>query len=504
MSRSVLLMLGFSLLHLALWTAAPAVVHRNLPLDVIEQLAWGAELQFGYFKHPPLAAWLTEATARLAAGQGIAGDWPFYLLAQLVVVAAFWAVFFFAADVVGRTRALLSVLLLELVVYYSFLSTEFNANTVLFPVWALAILALWRAVRHASLGWWVVLGLAAAAGLLGKYTMGLLLAAMAVWLVADPAARPAWRTAGPYVALAVALAAAAPHLVWLVQHDFPTFAYALSRAEAGAEPAAMRHGWYPAKFLLGQAMLVVPAAVLCLLLGRRRRAPAAGSAAAGRYIAAMLIGPFAIACGVSAALGAELRSMWGAPMLLLAGVALVHWLGAPGEAARYGRFARLWAAALAVLVVGYLIKVDFGPWAEGRTQRVHYPGAALATAITAAWDARFDRPLTIVVGDVWPAGNVAWYAPGRPTVYSFADPARAPWIDDAAVRDRGAVLVWTRGSRGEQPMPLAEAGFGDVDARFGMVEEQPGLVLDWQSWADHPPLHVGWAIVPPGAAAHGD
>ena len=45
---------------MALWTLVPALTHHNLPLDVIEQTAWGAEWQLGYFKHPPMAAWLTE------------------------------------------------------------------------------------------------------------------------------------------------------------------------------------------------------------------------------------------------------------------------------------------------------------------------------------------------------------------------------------------------------------------------------------------------------------
>lgn len=503
MSRAVLVMMGFSLLHVGAWTLAPALVHHNLPLDVIEQLAWGAERQLGYFKHPPLTAWLTEATAFLAARAGIAGDWPFYLLAQIVVVAAFWAVFRFAGDIMSPGRAVLSVLLLEVVVYYGFLSTEFNANTVLFPFWALAVLALWRAVRRGGLVWWVVLGLAAAAGMLGKYTMAVLLLAMLVWLVADPAARPVWRTAGPYVALAVLLAAMTPHLAWAAAHDFPTVAYALGRADAVAESAAVRHGWYPVKFLLGQAMLLVPAALLCLLLGGGRPATER-SGPADRYLLAVVLGPFAIVAAVSAGLGVELRSMWGAPMLLFAGVALLRWLPLPGTAPRIGRFARAWSAVAALLVVGYLVKVDFGPWVEGRTQRVHYPGEALAAEVSAAWQARFDRPLDYVVGDVWPAGNIAWYTPGRPSVYGFADPRRAPWTDDASVRKAGAVLVWTKGSRGETPMPLADAGFGDVQARFGTVEEQPTLVLPWQTWADRPPLHVGWAIVPPDGAAGQD
>ena len=50
----------FLILHLIIWTLIPSFSNTNLPLDVIEALAWGSELQFGYNKHPPLSAWFPE------------------------------------------------------------------------------------------------------------------------------------------------------------------------------------------------------------------------------------------------------------------------------------------------------------------------------------------------------------------------------------------------------------------------------------------------------------
>ena len=48
------------LAHLVLWTLVPWLVSRNLPLDVVEALAWGREWQWGYYKHPPLSGWVAE------------------------------------------------------------------------------------------------------------------------------------------------------------------------------------------------------------------------------------------------------------------------------------------------------------------------------------------------------------------------------------------------------------------------------------------------------------
>ena len=46
--------------HLILWTFIPTFSNINLPLDTIEALAWGSNLDWGFNKHPPLSAFLVE------------------------------------------------------------------------------------------------------------------------------------------------------------------------------------------------------------------------------------------------------------------------------------------------------------------------------------------------------------------------------------------------------------------------------------------------------------
>ena len=46
--------------HLVLWTVVPSIVNQNLPLDTIEALAWGSNLDWGFNKHPPASAFFTE------------------------------------------------------------------------------------------------------------------------------------------------------------------------------------------------------------------------------------------------------------------------------------------------------------------------------------------------------------------------------------------------------------------------------------------------------------
>src|SRR6478752_10202840 len=74
-------------LHAVVWTALPALLYANLPLDLIEALTYGREWQLGYDKLPPLPWWLVEIIHRLAGH-----DFAYYLLAQIAVVAALWLI----------------------------------------------------------------------------------------------------------------------------------------------------------------------------------------------------------------------------------------------------------------------------------------------------------------------------------------------------------------------------------------------------------------------------
>ena len=66
----------FILSHLTVWTLAPSLTNNNLPLDTIEALAWGGNLDWGYNKHPPVSAFFSEIFYQIFGAQ----DWAYYLL----------------------------------------------------------------------------------------------------------------------------------------------------------------------------------------------------------------------------------------------------------------------------------------------------------------------------------------------------------------------------------------------------------------------------------------
>ena len=106
----------FVLSHLLIWTVVPTITNKNLPLDVIEALAWGSNLDWGFNKHPPGSAFFPEIFFQIFGPQ----DWAYYFLSSLFVVISFYFVFKVADEILSsKLLSLFSVLILEAIYFLS-------------------------------------------------------------------------------------------------------------------------------------------------------------------------------------------------------------------------------------------------------------------------------------------------------------------------------------------------------------------------------------------------
>ena len=115
----------FAVVHAVLWSALPATLYANLPLDLIEALTYGREWQLGYDKLPPLPWWVVEVAYRL-----IGFDTVYYLIAQITVLAAFALVWVLARRLVGAAGALIAVLIIDGLHYFNFTAPKFNHDVI--------------------------------------------------------------------------------------------------------------------------------------------------------------------------------------------------------------------------------------------------------------------------------------------------------------------------------------------------------------------------------------
>ena len=477
---------AFLALHAAVWTLLPSLLYANLPLDLIEALMYGREWQLGYDKLPPLPWWLVEVMHRL-----IGHDFAYYLLAQISVVVAFAFVYAMARPLIGALGALVAVLIVDGLHYLNYTSAKFNHDVIQLPFWAMAGYALHRALRGGRLLHWILLGVAVGISVWAKYFVVVLVAPMVVFALVDRDARKALLTSGPYVAAAVAVIIAAPHLIWLVRNDFLPLAYAEHRAVLPR--GWYDHVWHPFEFAAGQLFFLLPSLLIAapLFIPKRRPDETAAPAADAfdrRIVAWLAFGPFAtvIAMGLFSGRGAV--AMWGYPLWLFLGV----WLVLTAQRALEKPMPRIlatWAIVFGALALAFIANYAVLPRFDHRYRAVFFPGASLARDIGAGFEAVTGKPLRYVIGTMWDGGNVAHYAPSQPRVLIDGNPARAPWIDLADMKAKGAVVVWTDGDLTKLPEEFRTVA--------PEAQVQPPLRLHYRH--SEQPLDVGWAIVKPAS-----
>ena len=479
----------FLALHALVWTALPARLYPNLPLDLIEALTYGREWQLGYDKLPPLPWWLVEMVYRV-----IGLDTAYYALAQLAVIGAFAAIFMTARPLVGGVGALVSVLILDGLHYFHFTAAKFNHDVIQLPLWALAGFAFHAALKHGRMLHWALLGLAIGLALWAKYFVAVLAAPLALFLLVDRDARKALASPGPYVALVVAAVVMAPHLLWLIRNDFLPFAYASARAAPSR--GLFDHLLHPVVFAVSQLVFLIPALLIAAALvwpKARDEAPTTPSTADAfdrRIVTLLAFGPAATTVALSAISGRGTIAMWGYPLWLFLGLWMV--LHAPRvlEPARLARIGALWAAVFVLFAVVFAVSYSVLPAIDHRYRAVFFPGDRLADELALRYRAATGRPLVYVVGSMWEGGNVAHYASEQPRVLIDGDPRRAPWIDLGDLRSKGAVVVWTDGDPAVMPIALRTLA--------GDAQVQPPFTLPYRRGDGA--VTVGWAILRPQPA----
>ncbi len=485
--------LGIIAGQIVLWTVIPALVFENVPLDVAENIAWAREWQLGYYKHPPLQAWLTGAALELSDG----AIWSVYLLSQLAVALCFIFIWLMGRKVVDERGRLLAVAFFSLVYYANIPTPEFNANVLQMPIWAAAPYLLWRAMNARGLGWWIGLGAVIALAFYAKYSAVFLVSALAVALLILPRGRAALARPGPYIGAAVALALFTPQLLWLVQHDFQPFAWAGARS-------AQLHGLgritRAAGFLLAQladhagALAMVAAGMAGRVAWGRRGHSWRRFSDAERYVFALAFAPVTITVLSSLVSGRGLRDMWAAPMFCYTGLAAAIWLAPRFDRLRHRAMIAVWAALFVAAPVGVGLSVVLGSAYAKRPARTALYGSELAAKAEKIWAAHTGgHPLAIVAGPTWEASVAVANSHRHPSAFIDGDFAKNPWVTPERLAKEGALVLW--------PERHAEH-WAATFAKLGRFSAMGTFTIPYRYGTKTALIH--WAILPPAAARNGD
>ncbi len=401
--------------HLIIWTLIPTLTNNNLPLDVIEALAWGSNLDWGSNKHPPGSAFFSEIFYQLFGAQ----DWAYYLLSQVFVIISFIYVFKLANEIFNNLKlSLISLLLLEAIYFYNFTTPEFNVNVCQLPFWSIVVYYSWKIYSAKELNVFdcILVGLFAALGFLSKYLFIYLLFSIFLFLIYLIFIKKNKKFDFKYlVTIEVFLVLLIPHLIWLFNNDFVTILYGLKRT--GLEGSAIfDHLKYPIIFILKQVGILIPFFFLIYLLVNKIKFKINLADKRLLFLIVINILPIILIFLTSIITGSKIRTMWMTPFYLFFGVLFVYLFQSQINLKKLNKF--FYGFLLLFFLSPILYSLDS---IYDTNKRTDYPGKEIATKVQIIWNKDFDNDIEFVTGNEWKAGNLSYHLESRPKWEGFTN-----------------------------------------------------------------------------------
>ncbi len=397
----------FVLSHLLIWTVVPTITNKNLPLDVIEALAWGSNLDWGFNKHPPGSAFFPEIFFQIFGAQ----DWAYYFLSSLFVVISFYFVFKVADEILSsKLLSLFSVLILEAIYFYNFTTPEFNVNVCQLPFWSLVVYFSWKiySSKEIKLSDCFFIGLFSAIGFLSKYLFVYLLASIFLLFIYVILIKKDRKFDFKYfITLEVFVILLIPHFMWLYGNDFITILYGLKRT--GLEPSLINHFEQPILFLLKQVGILLPFFFLIWLLVKKINFKFNVKDKKLLFLLVINLLPIFLIFITSAIMGFKIRTMWMTPFYLYFGVLFIYILKSRINIKKTNSF------LLGFLFLFFLSPIIYSYVSISQTdKRTDYPGKEIASKVQLIWSKEFNGEIQFVTGDEWKAGNLSYHLKSRP------------------------------------------------------------------------------------------
>ena len=401
--------------HLIIWTIVPSITNNNLPLDTIEALAWGSNLDWGFNKHPPASACFLKIFYKIFGSM----DWVFYFLSQIFVIISFYFVLKFAQEILNNSLlSLISVFLLESIYFYNFTTPEFNVNVCQLPFWSLVVYYSWKVFNSKNIKFsdCFLVGFFGALGFLSKYLFAYLLLSIAIFFVYSIYKKYLKKFDFKYlIALEVFIVLLIPHFVWLYENNFVTLTYGLSRTDL-ENSDAFAHIKFPIIFLIKQIGILLPFIFLSWLLVKKIKFKIDLKDKKLIFLIFVNFLPIVLMFLTSFFTGSKIRTMWMTPFYLFFGVFSVYLFQSQINIKKLRIF------FFSFLFIFFLSPSLYSYISISQTdKRTDYPGKQIAKKVQLIWDKDFNDPIQFVLGDEWKAGNVSYHLKSRPTWEGFID-----------------------------------------------------------------------------------
>ena len=204
-----------------------------------------------------------------------------------------------------------------------------------------------------------------------------------------------------------------PHLIWLTNNDYITIIYGLGRT--GLENSnLLDHIIYPLIFLGKQIGILIPFFIMSFFLVKRFKFRVSLKDKKLLFLIFVNLVPIGLMFLTSMITGSKIRTMWMTPFYLFFGVLIVYIFQDQINLKKLNNFLSV-----------FLLLFIFSPFAyvyisiKETDKRTDYLGEKIAIKTQYAWDQNHQKPINVVLGDEWIAGNLSYHLKSRPIWEGF-------------------------------------------------------------------------------------
>lgn len=181
---------------------------------------YAQHLDFSYFDHPPMVAWLIKVSTMLFGFHDFSVHFPAIFCWMLTAVFIFkWT------ELITRGAGWYAVMLFAILPYFFMQSVVTTPDTPVMVCWSAALYYLYRTLVLNETRSWYVVGVCLGLGMVSKYTIVLLALPTLLYLVTVPSARAWFVRKEPYIAVVVALILFTPVIYWNATHEWASFIF---------------------------------------------------------------------------------------------------------------------------------------------------------------------------------------------------------------------------------------------------------------------------------------
>lgn len=311
---------------------------------------YAQHMDLSFYDHPPMVAWL------IWLGTAILGVNEFgvrigTLLCGLITMGYVYAL---AQNLYNKSTAMRTLLLLAILPLGFGTGLLMTPDAPLLAAWAATLYYMERALVAGKRTAWLGMGIAFGAGLLSKYSLGLLGIAALAFVIIDPTARRWMQRPHPYLAALLALLIFSPVIIWNYQNDWISFAFQSSRVLAGGYEFSVHH------LIFDIILLLTPVGFLAALLALFSIKKPEDQLARRRYLFVQVFTgvPFII-CFILSTFD-EPRFHWTSPIWLAVLPTIAWMLGQTGHLSMLAkRMQTAWRFTIIACVFGYAFVLHY-------------------------------------------------------------------------------------------------------------------------------------------------